>query len=129
MIHVCVAEKKAINTALVFRRESAMVVVIAPIYPFKIGKQAELKEIEYAVALAGLHELVEILVGKAKAHAEVEKKSCLLIFKEDLVAADLVDSSVKREGDHTMLAVQMMLKSIWFLVPAVRRSSLKTGAC
>jgi hypothetical protein len=90
------AEKKTVNTARFFRREFAVVEVIAPIYPFQIRKQAELKEIEYTVALARLHKLVKILVGEAEAHAEVEKQSRILILKEDLIAAYLVDSSIER---------------------------------
>ena len=50
-------------------------------------------------------ENVKILVGKTEAHAEVEKKSRVLIFEEDLVAADLVHSSVEREGSHYRLRV------------------------
>jgi hypothetical protein len=93
---MCVAKQEPVKTARICSGESAMVEVIAPVYSFKIGKQAELKEIEYTVALPGLHELVKILVGEAEAHAKVEKKPCVLILKEDLIAADLVDSSVKR---------------------------------
>ena len=52
------------------------------------------------VALSGLHKLIKILVSKAKAHAKVEKKSCVLILKEDLVAADFVDSTVESQRRH-----------------------------
>ena len=45
----------------------------------------------------GCIELVKILVGEAEAHAEVEKQSRILIFEEDFVATDFVDSSVERE--------------------------------
>jgi len=73
-----------------------MVEVIAPVYPLQIGKQSELKEIEYSIALTRLHELVKILVGEAKAHAKIKKNASSLILKEDFVATDLVDSSVER---------------------------------
>jgi hypothetical protein len=91
---MCVAEKKAINTARFFRRESAMVEIIAPINPFQIWKQAELEEIENPITLAGLHELVKILVGETEAHAKIEKNSRILIFEQYLVATDFIDSSV-----------------------------------
>lgn len=77
-----------------------MVEVIAAIYPSQIRKQAKFKEIDNTVALAWLHELIKILVGKAETHAEVEKKSRILILEEDFVAADLVDSSVAGEAGH-----------------------------
>ena len=77
-----------------------MIQVVAAIYPFQVRKQAKFKQIEYAIALSGLHKLVKKLVGEAEAHAEVEKKSRILILEEDLVATDLVDSSVEREGSH-----------------------------
>jgi hypothetical protein len=95
-----VAEKKTINTTRIFGGESAMVEVIAPVYPFQIRKQTELKEIKYAVALPRLHELVKIQVGKAEAHAEVEKQSGSFVFDEYFVATDFVDSPVEREGGH-----------------------------
>ena len=77
-----------------------MVEVIAPINPIQIRKQAELEEIEDAVALAGLHKLVKVLVGETEAHPKIEKQSRILILKEDLVATNLVYSSVEREGGH-----------------------------
>ncbi len=94
------AEQKAIKTARFFGGEFTMVEVIASIYAFQIREQAELKEIEYTVALPGLHELVKILVGEAETHAEVEKNASSLIFKEDFVATDFIDSSVERQGGH-----------------------------
>lgn len=92
-----------------------MIQVIAPIYPFQIGKQAKFKEIEYAVALAGLHEFIKILVGEAEAHAEVEKNPRALILKKDFVAADLVDSPVKRQGGHNSLPNDYAIESILHL--------------
>jgi hypothetical protein len=97
---MCVAEKKTINAARFFRGEFAVIEVIATIYPFQIRKQAELKKIEYTVALARLHEFIKILVGETEAHAEVEKNASSLILQKDFVATDFVDSSVKREGGH-----------------------------
>jgi hypothetical protein len=106
-----------------------MVEVIAAIYPIQIRKQAELKEIEYTVALPGLHELVKILVGKAEAHAEVEKNASSLIFKEDFVAADLVDSSVERERSHQCNQRLVKKKSVSLLIAilkVVARSHINT---
>jgi hypothetical protein len=94
VIHVRVAEKKTINTARFFKGEFTVVEVIAAVYSIQIRKQAKFKQIEYAVALAGLHKLVKKLVGETEAHAEVEKNSRILILKEDFVAADLVGSTV-----------------------------------
>jgi hypothetical protein len=101
VIHMCMAKKDSINATRFFRGEFTVVEVIAPIYAFQIRKQAKFKEIEYTVTLAGLHKLIKILVGKAEAHPEIEKQSCILILDEDFVAPNLVDSSVKREGGHT----------------------------
>jgi hypothetical protein len=80
VIHVCVAEEKTIYAARFFRRESTMVEIIATIDSFQIRKQTELKEIEYTVALAGLHELVKILIGETETHPKVEKQLRFGVF-------------------------------------------------
>jgi hypothetical protein len=60
---MCVAKKDCVNATGFLRGELAVVEIIAPIYPFQIRTQAKFKEIENTVALAGLHELIKILVG------------------------------------------------------------------
>jgi hypothetical protein len=109
------AKKDCVNAAGFFRGEFAVVEVIAPVYALKIRKQAKFKEIDNTIALSGLHELIKILVGETEAHAEVEKNSRGLILKEDLVAADLVDSSIKRQGGHNSLRNDYAIESILHL--------------
>lgn len=48
-------------------------------------RPTKIQKWELAAALAGLYELIKILVGETEAHAKVEKQSYVPILKEDLV--------------------------------------------
>ena len=94
VVHVGVADKNSVDASLLLREAKVFKVVLA-VDSFQLWEQACDLEVENTVALTWLQELGEVFPRLTEAHPEVQEDLRVVVFQEDLVAPDLVYSTVE----------------------------------